>query len=563
MFTEESVVERRTKTRPISETGYVPPKHSADYKMKPLPLVPPQRSTAASINTQVNSMYITSTQSFDNMQPGRDWERDVDDVANMWENRMEASQSRYIPRINVNIIPSTPPDEILSPQPRKCVQKILRLAGELNPAASVSSSDLPSLHNSRQKIKQLTGFDVSAGDSDQSQLRSLQHLQDDVSPISLSSSMYSQEDLETAISEMDLESSDYNYRYSYIDDDDYNELATPLSPPNFGGFSTRPISAASISPTSTPAALCLSSYRGKRDTIIPSQVGPSPLADDEGCTSSTDSSPADHLVDLYHTTTSEIVRASATPPGPKSTAPAFSPSPAAGQRKAVWGDRSGELLPRTRFNASSSTYSLPSTSTDPLRKAESFSDRRFSGRGRGRAPPPPLEQAREAPRPGRYAPSQRTPYPLPSPNMKSAFDEDDGRKRFSLLSKVFGGGGGGGNSSSNRDSSKSKIMSMPSPREDRAPAAFSPAVPNYARKIAGPVTAWSRSPVPGAAAAPAASAPGRPAPAGLGVFQRTMENARQRVGLKTKADKRREGLKGKIRVVGPGELGGVVGTGFR
>jgi hypothetical protein len=40
-----------------------------------------------------------------------------------------------------------------------------------------------------------------------------------------------------------------------------------------------------------------------------------------------------------------------------------------------------------------------------------------------------------------------------------------------------------------------------------------------------------------------------------------MESARQSVGLKSKAEKRRQGLKGKIRVVGPEELESAVGMG--
>lgn len=527
-----------------SEYDYMAPKHSTDYQTKPLPMVPPQRSTGPSINSQVNNVSRSSNRSHGNRQPGRNWERDVDDVANMWDHRMGTGQNRNMLKINAKDIPTTPPDEILSPQPRQCVQKILKLTGKISPVASVSSSDLPTLHNSRQKIKQLTGFDVSAGGLDQSQSSSLQSPQDDFSPISLRSSWYSQEDLETAISEIDMESSDYSYRYrySYVDDE-YNDVATPLSPPNFGAFSTRPISAAPVSPTSIPAALRLSAFRERKDREVP-------YADDELWTSSRDSSPADRVVDLYHTTTSEIVKGDVPPLGGRSGASAFSPSPAASQRSTVW----GETFQKTRFNLSSSSSSLPSTPIESRRKTESYSDRRFTSRNRV---PPPLEQAREAPRPGRYTLPQRTPNPLPSPNLKSAFDEDDGQKRFSILSKVFGGSASN-NNSKNRDSSGSRHMSVLSRKEDMTPGAV-PIVPNYARKVEGPVTTWPRH----SPSSTAAATSGRPVSAGLGVFQRTIESARQSVGLKTKAEKRRQSLKGMIRILKPGELASVAGAGSR
>lgn len=525
--------------RLISDFDYVPPSNSADYQTKPLPVVPSQRSIAASTNSKVDTVFKSVIHSIDNRQPGGDWERDVGDVVVLRDNQMGTSQSRYIPPINANCTPTTLPDAILSLQPKQCGQVILRSTGTTSPAASVSSSNSPTSHNSWQKAKQLTGLDVSASGLNQNQIRSLQFLQDNVSPISLSSSIYSQEGLETTISDMDMESSEYSYRCSYMDDD-FDELATPLSPPNFGTISKRPISAAPVSPTSTPAALRVSGLRGEKDPVVSSRIGLSPSADDDLWTSSRESSPAD--VDLYHTTTSEIAKGSAL---------AFSPSPAADQRSTVWANRSGEMLQKTRFNLSSSSSPLPSDSIDLGRNAKSFSDRRLSSRNRV---PPPLEQAREAPRPGRYTIPQRTPYPRPSPSLKSAFDEDDSRRRFSILSKVFGGGS---NSSKNRDSSGSRGSSVPSSKEDRTPSAV-PVVPDLACKIEGPVTTWPESSAPHSTASY-----GRSASAGPGVLQRTIENARQSVGLKTKAEKRRQGLKGKIKVVGPGELGGVVGAGSR
>ncbi|ROW11630.1 hypothetical protein VMCG_01358 [Cytospora schulzeri] len=506
---------------------------------------------ASSFSSQVNNAFRTPTHSIDNRQLGRDWKRDFNDETSIWDDRVGAGHSWNIPKIDVNNIPTTPPDEILSPQPKQCVQKILKLTGKISPTASVSSVDSPTLHNSQQKIKQLTGLDVGLGGTNHNQLHSLHALQDDVSPISLSSSMYSQDGLETAISELEKESSEYSYRYM---DDEFNEVTTPLSPPNFKALSTRPLSTAPVSPTSTPAALRLSDFRGGNHTEILSQLDEPQHHQDSGAewASYRESSPSDRVIDLYHSTTNDIAKGSAPPLGTKYSAAAWSPPPAAAERRSVlWGSKPSEIFQRSRLNLSSSS-SLPPAAVDSRpSKTDSFSDRRASSRNRV---PPPLEQAREAPKPGRNTLPQRTPYPLPSPSLMSAFDEDDSRKRFSLLSKVFSS-----SSSKNRVSSASRGSSVQSPREDRSSAAAVPVHSSSAHRIEGPDAPWAAK----STASAAASSSGRPAPAGLGVFQRTMESARQSVGLKSKAEKRRQGLKGKIRVVGPEELGGVAGTGPR
>ncbi|ROW01526.1 hypothetical protein VSDG_02190 [Cytospora chrysosperma] len=537
-------------THLTSGFGYVPPKNSTDYQTRPLPAIPPQRSTASPFNSQVNNASRIPNRSNGNRQAGRDWGRDVDDVADMWDDRMGTDQSRNDPHIDVKNIPTTPPDEILSPQPKQCVQKILKLTGEIGPAASVPTADSPTLHSSQQKFKQLTGSNADSAGSNETQSRSLQALHDDVSPLSLSSSMYSQEGLETTITELDRadrESSEYSYRYSYMDDE-YDQVATALSPPNFGGASTRSITTARLSPIPTPAALRLSGFRDGHETETSSRIDESQHYQDsdvELWMSSRESSPGERVIDLYHTTTVEIAKSSAVPPlGPRYSAAAWSPPPppAAERRGITWGrrNRPNETMQKSRLNMASSSSSSPPTSFDPRRQPDGFSDRRV---------PPPLEQAREAPKPGRYTHPERTPYPLPSPSLRSAFDEEDSQKRFSLLSKVFSSGG----SSRSRDSGGSKSSSVPSSKEDKRAPAAAPTLPGFARRNEGPGTPW---PKPAAAAAS-----GRPAPAGSGIFQRTMESARQSVGLRSKAEKRRQGLKGKIRVVGPEELESALGTG--
>ncbi|KUI66497.1 hypothetical protein VM1G_01997 [Cytospora mali] len=542
------------ETHYLPDFGYVPPKNSADYETRPLPAVPPRKSMASSVNSQVNEGFKTSFSSPHNRQPGHDWEQDVDDITNMWDNRMGAGQSRGNPKINVKNVPTMPPDEILSPQPKQSVQKILKLTGKMSPVASVTAPDPPSLHNSQQKIKQLTGLDVGS-----SPLRSIQTFPEDVSPISWSSSMYSQVGLEAAVSEPDMESGDDSYRDSY-QDDGFNAPATALSPPNFGGYSMRSTSTAPVSPTSTPAALRVNSFRERDGREGSGQVEPLLLSGNkfqhvqdhsaESWTLSRESPSTDRVITMYHDTASEIARGNAPPPqGTRNSVATFWPPrrplpPTFEHHSLMWGSRPDGVLPKSRLNLSPSSPSLPPTLADARRKTESLSDRRASSRNRI---PPPLEQSREAPRPGKYNLPQRTPYPLlPSSTPESAFDRESGRKRFSMLSRVFGGG-------NKRVSRNFRISSAPLSREDRTPTGSALVLPNSSRSTEGPDSPWPK---------PAAAVSGRPAPAGLGVLQRTVESARQSVGLKSKAEKRREGLKEKIRVVGPVEMGeGRCGTG--
>ncbi|KAK7737456.1 hypothetical protein SLS53_006529 [Cytospora paraplurivora] len=439
-------------------------------------------------------------------QLDNDWKWDVDNGSSMWDSRMGAHQDRLIAKLNVEGSPG---------------------------------SGLPTLHNSSQKIKQLTGLDIAWGGSDRSQRRSSQALQEGVSPLSVSSSMYSQEGLETTISEPDMESSIYSYQYSYTDDE-LDQLAIPLSPPEFGASPLLSISTPPVPPTSMP-----SGFYGGSNLEALSQVRSVPPAEDESqpgqessansWTSSWGSSLTDPVVGLYHNTTSDIAKSRTTPYGARCGGAKYSPLPAVVQRSIEWDDRPDEMLQKSRLDLSFSSSSLPPTSIDPLRKTESFSERRASGRSRI---PPPLVPSREAPKPGRYSLPRRTPYPPSSSGMRSAFDDDDGGKRFPILSKVFGSGSGGsGNDKADSSGSRSSWAS-PQTSEAKYPAAT--VLSSSLGRLEEPDSLWPKS----------AANPGRRGSLSMGVFQRTMESARQSVGLKSKAERRREDLRGKIRVVG-------------
>lgn len=511
MYTKENAGTRMragmsTGSCTVSNYDYMPPENSAHYQKKPLPTIPPRRSMPSSSRSQMNPAMNMSLRSPSVGQFDHDWKRDVDDGSSVWDSRMGARQGRLMAKLDVE---------------------------------GSTASDLPTLHNSPQKIKQLTGLDIGWGCLAQSQRRSSQALQEGVSPLSVSSSVYSQDGLETTVSEPDMDPSIYSYQYSYMDDD---QLVIPISPPEFGASPSLSISTPPVPPTSMP-----SGFYGGINVEVLSRVGSVPPAEDasqigqesgaDSWTSSWGSSLTDPVVGLYHNTASDIAKSSTTPSGARCGEAAYSPLPTAEQRSIQWDTRPDEMLQKSRLDLSSS---LPPTSVDPLRKTESLSERRASGRSRI---PPPLVPSREAPKPGRYSLPRRTPYPPCSSNMKSAFD-DDGGKRFPILSKVFSSSSGSGN-----DKSDSSVLrsSWASPQTSEARNSVATVLPSSLGRLEAPDGLWPN----------AAANHGRRKSLSMGVLQRTMESARQSVGLKSKAEKRREDLRGKIRVVGmEGPAGG-------
>ncbi|ROW17951.1 hypothetical protein VPNG_00272 [Cytospora leucostoma] len=508
MFAKESAGTRegavmRTGPGLVPKYDYMPPENSAYYQQRPLPTIPPRRSMPSSSSLQTSQGLNTPLRSPSVGQFEHGWKWDVDDLSSVGDSRMGAGQDRLIAKLDLEGCPG---------------------------------SNLPTLHNSPQKIKQLTGLDIGWGGSGQSQRRPSQALQEGVSPLSVSSSMYSQEGLETTISEPDIEPSIYSYQYSYMDDE-VDQLVIPFSPPEFGAFPSLSISTPPVPPTSVP-----SGFHGGSNLEALSQVGPVPPAEDDSqpgqesgansWTSSWGSSLTDPVVGLYHNTASDIAKSSTTTLGARCGEAKYSPLPAVEHRSIKWDQRPDEMSQKSRLDLSSSSCSLPPTSIDPLRKTESFSERRASGRSRI---PPPLVPSREAPKPGRYSLPRRTPYPPSSSGMKSTFDEDDGGKRFPILSKVFSGGSGNDNSDS---SGLRRSWASPQTSEAKNPAAT--VLSSSLGRLEEPDSLWPNS----------AANHGRRGSLSMGVFQRTMESARQSVGLKSKAEKRREDLRGKIRVVG-------------
>lgn len=181
-----------------------------------------------------------------------------------------------------------PSHEILSPQPKSSVQKILQLTGNMSPNTSVSQ-DAPSLHNSTQKIRQLTGLDIG--------LRKLHPVAEEASGAGGggsgsggggsgsggSSSTYSAE-LEEVPEEEDassyFEPADSVYSPSYAES--VSELVTtPLTIPRYTQPASIPrhIPNALENESSVAAALRLSGFVAAGESLIPpEEAHPPPLA---------------------------------------------------------------------------------------------------------------------------------------------------------------------------------------------------------------------------------------------------------------------------------------------
>ncbi len=177
-----------------------PPEGISIYQSKPLPPVPARQSMSSSFSSELNSAFRTPKRSMDYPDRDLDWKREEANIDVILARDAHDTLRPYLPKIHIApaSYPSTPPDELLSPQPRKAVPKILRLTAGTG-AGLIASPTSPSGHNPSQKIRQLMGVDVGSGPSDSSLYEV-----SPVSPLSASSSVYS-EDLAATISEPDTD----------------------------------------------------------------------------------------------------------------------------------------------------------------------------------------------------------------------------------------------------------------------------------------------------------------------------------------------------------------------
>ncbi len=440
-----------------------PPAAVGIYESKPLPPVPARRSMASSFSSEVSNAFKTPPKG------SIDYQGQEASIAVILERDGRYGKAQPL-RPDVRIDPArildTPPDELLSPQPRKAVQKILRLTSNAVVATSLSPSpSLPTGHNPSQKIRQLMGIDVDVGSHDP------RHVSYEVSPVSpmSGSSVYS-EDLAITISEPDADSC-YDGYCSEPDD----------------GASSKWTSQVFESPDDVPASL-----RIQRPAIArysyPAMTSPAETTRSrpdraKHYSHRRESSSFSIGTDLYHATAADIAKASST------------------------GNTHNSLTSPRKF---------------------SFSERSATISRERMAPPP--EPHKESDRGGTSSnrPAAQTPYPP----ARSVFDDDgsDGAdsppRRSQLMRGVF------------RRRSVVELWS-PSPmlikrrQEDEVEAEddqlkASTVIANGARRANGPDTPMPLLPL---------------------LSAERISGLMARVGVRSRAERRRVSLKSKIRLI--------------
>lgn len=519
------------------------------------------------------------------------------------DNPLPARRPHIVSAINTNDTPMVPPDAMLSPQAKPSVQKILKLTGNMAPTTH-PSADIPTLHNSWQKIWQITGLDVSAARSlSENQLETLEEeicaMESEASSSAYSRVFPEDDDCSSTRAES-------AYAHSYVDS--INEIATPLTVPRH--FSAIPTSSAAparhftpdqgISPSPIAAALRLSGFvaadagvfspedcmpieelrrgswyhHGESD---PESIPSEESDEDEISESEFEQEPT--AAELYHDTAVSLARRD---------------SPRSSLRSAPhtnsWSQKLGpDIVEDIASNSGSPVVANQSsilrsaskpTEADEHRRPSSrahFSLKPFASRKkdvdaivglserRGHTRPSRLETGSSARSGGaggwRGPPLLRTPYPPVSSSLRSTVeDAEDNQTRFSLLSRIFtpssSNGGGSASINSNHSGGGKRTSGASTASESvRARSASLKSQPGAADSSSGvvspPTSAWSPD-------TPRSSTftDGILSSSGSGVFARAFGKTRVAKSKEDKTEKKRENLRGKIKVLREPEEGG-------
>ncbi|KAK3341191.1 hypothetical protein B0T25DRAFT_333799 [Lasiosphaeria hispida] len=318
------------QTPPASLRSPPPPAHVERYEKKPLPPLPPKRASLTStLSKEMSQAFATPEGSVEfaaeQLGVGKKggWEKEENEIAVILDrgpgNRLPPPSSR-LPAAARRITQRTrrvkvetrdedvPPDNLLSPQPRSSVQKILRLTSLKRVTSSSSSS--PSGHNPGHKIKQLMGMDVgSEGHARRAAPKGPKDPHIDVSPLSNRSSLYSQ-DLDATISEPDSSGLDANYgSKGYSSNPSSGYSAQRFNPKGPGsGAAHSPLNSMNLANSDTAS-------EGGSHVRAAGRIQEPPSADDfaprtvnRDHWSSPRSDPSRYGHDLYHTTASQLAR---------------------------------------------------------------------------------------------------------------------------------------------------------------------------------------------------------------------------------------------------------------
>ncbi|KAK3394249.1 hypothetical protein B0H63DRAFT_460427 [Podospora didyma] len=582
----------RTEVETLSDNIVLSPPSLTDmekYVKMPLPPLPPKRlSLASNLSKEINQAFETPEGSLDSdvdhkVEPDHniiDWDREeakVSVILDKHSRQCSGSAPRAIKRpqqrkseIAIDI-PNTPPDDILSPQPRSSVQKILRLTS-LKPRMSRSSCSAPSGHNPDHKIKQLTGLDVS---SSEPYCRSRETAP--VSPMSDKSSIFSSGD-GTGTSEansLDLNINQTSKGFSsdptlnYLNPRQLERISSEppvraLSPlgrlPR--GDNNGDKTQSSPRPTTKSSAAVSSKYensawfRGTHETSQEKECG--------------------YRQDLYHATASQLARKPAvTPPSPSSQGGGVRP-PRHDRRPSHETSMHSPNCPRYLdgrsgvSGGSNNSTRLGSPSAHQLSPPKIPSPRRSGGRSASEHSSSQSPQTRSS---STFGGGHRNKSPNPpsvsgglsgakyeseSGDMDEANTGRSGHRssrRLSLLSKVFNSKRASVGSSYSHLSPPTTNDSSLQGQQQQRDNHISTARRSGGSSKSGVAEEYSRSGessfhLPDAAMASMSSLANK--------TNEIIEQAKVVAGIRSQAEKRRESLKSKIRVMSDG--GQVIGT---
>lgn len=456
--------------------------------------------------------------------------------------------------------PTVPPDEVLSPQTKSSVQKILKLTGNMSPTTTLSSTDTPSLHNSTQKIRQLTGLDYGPRRDSEFQLTRLEEeFSDDSSESSLS--LYCHEIVEEIVEEPVYdEPAESTCSQSYVES--IHELITPLAAaPRYITSAPPPVQANPLPPEEdvrivVKEALQLSGFNAADvGVLMPEERTPNmsrpqswDAYSEEGSHSSSSSEISESefemeptAAELYHDSAVAIAKSSPlwSPAGGETLSPipkhlgwdsGKNPSNDAAFTPRSRGSTQGSIGSTIDSTLSRSSSISRSFALHRFRKKENLSDRR------GHAPSPLETVSSTSSSWGKQ--SQRTPYPPVSSSIRATVEEaEDGQARLSLLARIFTGGSGSSLSMSKRNSTASSGSGpTPSLLSARSPDGTTPTASTWSPDTPSPGTVTFGDSNRNSA----------------GLLARA-RNAAVRKSKIDKAEVRRGNLRGKIKVLRDGD----------
>ncbi|TLD06572.1 uncharacterized protein PgNI_08795 [Pyricularia grisea] len=449
-----------------------------------------------------------------------------------------------LPKLGTSF-PCIPPDEILSPQPKSSISKILQIAGHGSKPVTSPSIKCPTGHNSANKISQMMGLDTTASTWHAQSASCLGEISP-VSPISSASSLYSQ-DLETTISEPDAD-------MSYTRPWRYEEVSSEVERPASQDESFKHSTWMPHSPNSLPTALSVRKSSQKQGSHHESTVESyRPAARRASRTQANLNSPRQRRgsnleMDLYHATTTQIARSTKEP----------------SEDKLIGKGKHGYSSMDPRLTAGLlpiSTSSRQGKKDDQNKKhvgsASSFLDRVHQSKARV-GPPAELRTGGQV-LSGLAVPNVTTPNIQSAASNKSVFEsdtDDEDSRAPSTLTKMFKRHSGPSGEVT-RTVTPSQGYSRASPAV-YATGSISASSSNYSLAVPPTVTMVpTHERVIVVNRSRKADGPDTPMPPGM--FQKTGEHfqglmAQAKSMMGSKSDRKRESLKSKIRVIPEREI---------